>query len=148
MCADNPPGSATPPAEDTTRRQLLRHLLHWAIETSRDVHDHGSFRIDSLQSMPDDALSKLTPRLTPDCKIFVQDEQVWATFSFPLFPTEQSYLTVFNCFDGKHTLAECAAALAEQTGWSYQEAFRFTRDLLIDLAIRQVCLPTNPPEFG
>lgn len=135
-------------SRNVPRREFVKNLLHLAIETTKDVHERGSFRLDSLQSMPDSSIANLTPKVTEGCEISVQGDQVWATLSILLFPSELAYLTVFNCFDGQHTLDDCASALADQMNWSYEEAFRFAKDLLIDLAIRQVCIPTNPPEYG
>ena len=132
--------------ELVNRRGFLRNPFRRLIEESEEHRKTGTYRLIDLKDLPDEKLATLKPKVSPYCTVGIEDDQVMATISFPLFSIQDDKLTVFNQFNGKINIAEISQLVAQRLEMDYADAFKMVRDVFVDLVIRQVCVPSEPPE--
>lgn len=134
-----------------TRRGFLPALLREAIVTMGVLHGGDGRRLSELQSLPDEQLAAIKPVLNPAYEISVEAEDVLARYkptdaTVPLFTvTDTATLAAFNLFDGRHTLGEVGARLADQMDWDEAKGFAYTRDLFLRLVQDLIFVPKDAP---
>jgi len=134
-----------------TRRGFLPVLLREAIVTLGMLRGGEGCRLSELESLPDEQLASIKPIMNPAFEIGVEDEHVLARYretgaTVNLFAVDETAaLTAFNLFDGRHTLDEAGARLADQMDWDKGAGFAYARDLFLELVENLVCVPKDPP---
>ena len=137
-----------------TRRGFLPVLVREAMVTLGMMRGGQGCRLSELQDMSDEQLSGIKPVVNPAYEIQVEADHVLARYkktgaTVHLFPVaETAALTVFNLFDGRHTLDEAGAYLAGQMGWDKSAGFAYARDLFLCLVADLVCVPKDPPKIA
>jgi hypothetical protein len=134
-----------------TRRGFLPVLLREAIVTLGMLRGGEGCRLSDLESLPDEQLASIKPIINPAFEISVEAEQVLARYketgtTVPLFAVDETAtLTTFNLFDGRHTLDEAGARLAEEMDWAGDAGFAYAKELFLWLVENLVCVPKDPP---
>ncbi|MHC1783649.1 MAG: hypothetical protein AB9891_12995 [Anaerolineaceae bacterium] len=113
----------------------------------------GGEKISELGLMENMELYEIIPRILPDTKIILENQQVWAIppgqlQRVLLFEVDPNTLMVFNQIDGTKSLREIAQSLTIAYDLPYENAFLFTRGLFLTLVTTQICLPVNNPKLG
>lgn len=104
------------------------------------------YRRGDLRSLTDEQLAPLRPSICPDVAIEVNDDAVWAACDgrspVRLFARTEDNNRLFNRFDGRHTLAEIAAAVARESDGAH--TWEHVRAMFFDLVDKGVCAPATP----
>jgi len=134
-----------------TRRGFLPVLVREAIVTLGMLRGGEGCRLSELESLPDEQLASIKPMINPAFEIGVEAEHVLARYketgaTVRLFAVDEiAALTAFNLFDGRHTLDEAGARLADQMDWDRGAGCAYARDFFLQLVENLVCVPKNPP---
>jgi hypothetical protein len=134
-----------------TRRGFLPVLVREAIVTLGMLRGGEGCRLSELESLPDEQLASIKPIINPAFEISVEAEHVLARYkktgaTVPLFAVDETAaLTAFNLFDGRHTLDEAGARLADQMDWDRGAGFAYARDFFLQLVENLICVPKGPP---
>lgn len=133
----------------TDRRSALRQLLARAVVAADELSGKPQLRLRDLESLPEETLRDLVPRLDPGLLIFVDNGAVraqWHPSEPPveLLPPCSEDLPAFNRFDGRRSLWEAAQDLARELSWSDEDAWLRVRGLFLHLVHLGVCSPRGP----
>jgi hypothetical protein len=135
-----------------TRRGFLPVLVREAIVTLGMLRGGEGCRLSELESLPDGQLASIKPIINPAFEIGVDAEHVLARYkktgaTVSLFAVDETAaLTAFNLFDGRHTLDEAGARVADQMDWDKGVGFAYARNLFLQLVENLVCIPKDPPQ--
>ncbi len=133
------------------RRTFFKALFQEAMTIQDAFKGKPSYRLSSLGELPDAQLAQIKPSVDVAWEIFVERGYVWGRFKSTdhkvckLFSTDQENLTVFNMFNGKHSLRQISQRVAERQGWDEAKAFAHTKAIFIHLVNHLVCVPQNCP---
>jgi hypothetical protein len=141
-----------PQKQSLSRRELLSALLKRSVEAVGSLGSEGGYVLSDLPNMPDEELASMRPMVNPDFEIFVDQGTVCGRSrvtgdTFKLLTMEKANLAAFNLFNGMHRLDEVGERLSREMGWDRAEGFAFARKIFVSLALRQVCIPKDPPAF-
>jgi hypothetical protein len=126
-------------------------LLRETIVTLGMLRGGEGGRLSELENLPDEQLARIKPMVNPAFEIEVEAEHVLGRYketgvAVSLFAVDETAtLTAFNLFDGRHTLGEAGARLADQMNWDRDAGFAYARDLFLQLVENLVCVPRDPP---
>ena len=112
-----------------TRRKFFSHAAREVVTGIEEARGRRHFTLADLRAFPDERLQNVVPKLVDG-----------ATSGREFSGVQQ---LVFNYFDGRKSLEEIAAAVAEKTGLTAAEAFSETKRLFLQLANRCECFPAN-----
>ena len=133
---------------DVPRRLLLPAVLEELFVTAGESHGVPGFRMEDLQTAPNEVLGSIVPARATDRGVFLADGHVCtldhAGEQLRLFPVGQVHLDAFNACDGRRDVAAVAAVVAERWEVSPGDAFALVRELFLRLLAVGVLLPANP----
>jgi hypothetical protein len=134
-----------------SRRQFWRALLQEALAIRDAFKGKPGYQLSDLGGLPDHQLAQIRPVVYTECEIVLDQGYVWSKSKgveapLRLFSVEQENLTVFNMFNGRHSLGEIGERLSREMGWDPDRSFAHVRDLFLTLAGYLVCAPAGPLE--
>ena len=133
-----------------SRRDFWPALLQEARVLYGSIKGGQGGRLSELGDLPDDQLAQVRPIVNPEYEIFVDGNYVCCKAreterTRQLFVMKRENLATFNLFNGRYTLGQIGARLAQVMGWEEGRGFAYARDLFLALVERMVCVPRDPP---
>jgi hypothetical protein len=131
-----------------SRRRFFTALLQELVVTRRALQGAPAIQLSELSHLPADQLARIVPIMNPDYEILVEHDHVWGRRKMsqaaqPLFLMTPENLTVFNLFNGRHSLAEISELAAQDLKWDKAQTFTLAADLFLSLVSHLACLPKN-----
>ncbi len=104
------------------------------------------YEIEDTAEMQPEEFALLKPVLSRGAKISLSDGFVWGLphnglETLLLFQTNSPALAIFNCFNGKTTIAEITEMTMQSTGWPEEKAAAVVRGLFLKLCEVRICQP-------
>lgn len=130
------------------RRQFFSTLLQELLVRAGEDEGRPAHKMADLGTWSNEQLAPLIPRIVPGCKIFVEDNFVWARppnyiRPFKIFPLDSPALLVFNAINGMQSLLEISQQFQHATEWDEERSFAYVRGFFLWLTVAMVCQPVN-----
>lgn len=128
------------------RSKLLSAISVELSTESQKTEGKKVMRLSDLGSCPDQELKPVIPTVLPESKIMIKGGDVYGESpvtgkSYRLFALDSCALTVFNLFNGSTTLETISKTLAQETGWTQERSFAYTRGVFLALVAAGLCTP-------
>jgi len=131
------------------RRAFFRWLVGESIATYEQLRGKPQARLNDLATLPNTEVATLRPGIQPGVEIVPTDDGIYAKIaaenrSVFLFSRDSEELAIFNCVNGRWTLAQIAELIPAQDR-SPEEVFGAVRKHVLHLIGLGVCAPLDPP---
>jgi hypothetical protein len=109
------------------------------------------FRLDEIGSLPDAVLRGMVPVVRQEITLGIEDGWLLlqkspdAPFQRHM-PLTAQQITVLNCFDGRHSVADIGGVLESAFALSPAAAAGIAGSLFVTLAQQGICHPRERPE--
>ncbi len=131
-----------------SRRRFLSALMTEMRVFNKSDDGHVGRKLSDLGAWPDQDLLCVAPVIAPEAQIEPEDGSLTG-FSpsagrgepVVLFSLELPAYQVYLQFNGLNSLTEIAGNLAQQTGWSEDKAFAYTRGVFLSLVVLGLARP-------
>jgi hypothetical protein len=137
---------------DYSRRTFWRALFQEAQVVSGVLKGGQQCRLEDLDRLPDEVLAAIRPMVHPAYEVFVEGEWVYGRHTeeeilVRLFATSETWKWVaLGMFNGRQTLEEIGARLAQAMEWQRARGFSQALALFLALANHLICIPRDPLE--
>jgi hypothetical protein len=135
-----------------SRRTFWRALFQEAQVVSGVLKGGQQCRLQDLDKLPDEVLAAIRPMVHPAYEVFVDGDCVYGRhrvegITLKLFATDETWKWVaLGMFNGRQTLEEIGARLAQAMAWERARGFSQALALFLTLANHLICIPRDPLE--
>ena len=128
------------------RRALFSAMSNELRARNQAVEGLPVYEIEDIAGMPAEAFGRLRPVLAKGAKISLADGFVRGlprngVEPVVLFRADSPALMIFNCFNGKITVAEITEMAQQSTGWPEEKTAAVVRGLFLKLCEVRICQP-------
>jgi hypothetical protein len=132
----------------TGRRGFFTHSLDELVAVFDESRGRRSFKLTELASLADGTLGRLVPVIMDASKVtadrgrfVVRSARGQTVMLFQVGSVEED---VWSRMNGQSSIEQIANAIAIEWNETREVAFARTRNVFLQLAGRQICIPRNP----
>lgn len=128
------------------RRDFFKHAVSGIVQFIDEVRGHQHLELSAITSLTDDQIAVIIPKIC--AKIKLCNNETIAVFDnspkeIKLFRLNSQKNSIFNMINGQNTLFDIAKTISKKNDSSFQENFEITKNFILDLILKRVCIPVN-----